>query len=75
VAGVSGEQQRRVEAALEALADDLLDRSSGPPPTRTAGRQRAAETGPTRPQRSSGHPATRAAAAPPAANDYPDPDE
>jgi DNA-binding MarR family transcriptional regulator len=74
VAGVSGEQQRRVEAALEVLAD-LLDRSPGPPPTRPAGRPQAAETGPARPQRSSGHPATRAAVAPPAANDYPDPDE
>jgi DNA-binding MarR family transcriptional regulator len=73
VAGVSGEQQRRVEAALEVLAD-LLDRSPGPP-TRPAGRPRAAETGPARPQRSSGHPATRAAVAPPAANDYLDPDE
>jgi DNA-binding MarR family transcriptional regulator len=51
VAGVSGEQQRRVEAALEVLAD-LLGRSSGPPPTRPAGRPRAAETGPARPQRS-----------------------
>jgi DNA-binding MarR family transcriptional regulator len=74
VTGASGEQQRRVEAALEVLAD-LLDRSPGPPLTRPAGRPRAAETGPARPQRSSGHPATRAAVAPPAANDYPDPDE
>jgi len=36
VAGVSGEQQRRIEAALEVLADELLDRSPGPPPSRPA---------------------------------------
>jgi DNA-binding MarR family transcriptional regulator len=74
VAGVSGEQQRRVQAALEVLADELLDRSPGPLPARPAGRPRAAEIGPARPQRSSGHPATQAAVAPPA-DDYPDPDE
>jgi DNA-binding MarR family transcriptional regulator len=34
VAGVSGEQQRRIEAALEILGDELLDRSGGPPTAR-----------------------------------------
>jgi DNA-binding MarR family transcriptional regulator len=75
VAGVSGEQQRRIEEVLEVLADELLDRSPRPPPARPAGRRRAQKPGPTRPQRSSGQPATRAAVAPPAPNDYPDPDE
>jgi DNA-binding MarR family transcriptional regulator len=34
MAGVSGEQQRRIEAALEILGDELLDRSPGPPTAR-----------------------------------------
>jgi hypothetical protein len=75
VAGVSGEQQRRIEEVLEVLADELLDRLPRPPPARPIGRRRAQKPGPTRPQRSSGHPATRAAVAPPAPDDYPDPDE
>jgi hypothetical protein len=37
VAGVSGEQQRRIEAALEVLGDQLLDRSPGPPSAKPAG--------------------------------------
>jgi DNA-binding MarR family transcriptional regulator len=68
VAGVSGEQQRRIEEVLEVLADELLDRSPRPP-TRPVGRRRAQKPGPTRPQRSSGHPATQAKVAPPAPND------
>jgi DNA-binding MarR family transcriptional regulator len=77
VAGVSGEQQRRIEAALEALGDELLDRSPGPPSARPAGQRRAQKSGrgPMRPQGSPGHPAIRAAVAPPAPNDDPDPDE
>jgi DNA-binding MarR family transcriptional regulator len=75
VAGVSGEQQRRIEAALEVLSDELLDRSPGPPSARPAGRSPAQKPGPAGPQRSSGHPAIRAAVAPPAPSDYPDADE
>jgi DNA-binding MarR family transcriptional regulator len=75
VAGVSSEEQRRIEEVLEVLADELLDRSPGPPPARPAGQRRAQKPGPTRPQRSSHHPATRAAVTRPAPNDYPDPDE
>lgn len=75
VAGVSGERQRRIEAALQVLADELLDRSPGPPSARPADRRRAQKPGPTRPQRSSGHQAIRAAVAPPAPSDDPDPDE
>ena len=41
VAGASGDQQRRIEAALEVLGDELLDRSPGPPSARPAGRRRA----------------------------------
>jgi hypothetical protein len=40
VAGMSGEQQRRVEAALEVLGGELLDRSPGAPAQ--AGRRHAA---------------------------------
>jgi DNA-binding MarR family transcriptional regulator len=45
VAGLSGEQQRRIEAALDVLGDELLDRSPGPPSARPAGRRPGAETG------------------------------
>ena len=77
VAGVSGEQQRRIEAALEVLGDELLDRSAGPPSARPAGQRRAQKSGrgPMGPQGSPGHPAIRTAVAPPAPNDYPDPEE
>ena len=77
VAGLSGEQQRRIEAALQALADELLDRSPGPPPARPAGRRRARKPGPgqARSQGSPGHRAIRAAVAPPAPSDDRDPDE
>ncbi len=75
--GVNGEQQRRIEAALEVLADELLDRSAGPPSASPAGRRRAQKPGqgPMRPQGSPGHPAIPAAAAAPAPDDDPDPDE
>jgi DNA-binding MarR family transcriptional regulator len=46
VAGVSGEQQRRIEAALEVLGGELLDRSPGPPPASPAGRRRTRNPGP-----------------------------
>jgi len=45
VAGVSGEQQRRIEAALEVLGDELLGRSPWPPSARPAGRRRAQKSG------------------------------
>lgn len=75
VAGVSGEQQRRIETALEVLGDELLDRSPRMPSARPAGRRRAQKPEPMRPQCSPGHTAIRAAAAPPAPSDCPDPDE
>jgi hypothetical protein len=45
MAGVSGEQQRWIEAALEVLGDELLDRAPGLPPDRPAGRRRAQKWG------------------------------
>ena len=36
VAGLSGEQQRRVEAALDVLGYELLNRSAGPAVARPA---------------------------------------
>ncbi|HYZ51919.1 MAG TPA: MarR family winged helix-turn-helix transcriptional regulator [Streptosporangiaceae bacterium] len=77
VAGVSGEQQRRIEAALAVLGDELLDRSPGPPSATPTGRRRAQKSNrePIHPQGFASHPAIRVAVAPPALNDYPDPDE
>ena len=73
VAGVSGEQQRRIEAALEVLADELLDRSPGPPsrpaPGAAAGPQADAPAGLPTP---SGNPG---GSGPPAPADDPDPDD
>lgn len=73
-AGMSGERLRRIEAALDVLADELLDRSpgtparaSGPtgaPETRGAGTQ-GTKTGPEQLRSSPGHPAIQAVAAPP----------
>jgi DNA-binding MarR family transcriptional regulator len=48
VAGVSGDQQRRIEAALAVLRDELLDRSPRPPSARPAGRRRAEGLPPSR---------------------------
>lgn len=76
VAGVSGEQQRRIEAALEVLGDQLLDHPPGPPSARSAGWAPDAETGlgadaPTGLPKPSGNPG---GSGPPAPNDHPDPD-
>jgi len=77
VAGVNREHQRRIEAALEVLADELLGCSPGPPPARPAGRRRSQKPGrvPMRPQGSLGHRALGAAQAPPAPDDDPHPSE
>jgi len=77
VAGVSGEQQRRIEAALQILGDELLDRSPGPPSARHAARRQAQKSGrgadaPAEFPRLSGNPA---AVAPPRRSDDPDPDD
>ena len=45
VAGVSGEQQQRIEAALEVLRDGLLGRSPGPSSARPAGGHPAGKSG------------------------------
>ena len=45
MAGVSGDQQRRIETALDLLGDELLDRSPGPPSAKPAGRRRAQKSG------------------------------
>jgi DNA-binding MarR family transcriptional regulator len=76
VAGVNREQQRRIEAALEVLADELLGCSPAPP-ARPAGRRRSQKPGrvPMRPQGSLGHRALGAAQAPPAPDDDPHPSE
>lgn len=49
---MSDEQQHRIEAALEVLGDELLDRAPGLPSDRPAGRRRAQKSGrgPMRPQ-------------------------
>ena len=70
LAGVSGEQQRRIEAALQVLADELLDRSPGPPPARPAPGAQARPTRPQGPPEPSGNPA---GSGPPAPADDPDP--
>ena len=44
MAGVSGDQQRRIETALDLLGDELLDRSPGPPSAKPAGRRGAQES-------------------------------
>ena len=77
MAGVSGEQQRRIEAALQVLADELLGRSPGPPSAMPAGLRRAQKSGlgagvPAEFPRPSGNPA---AVTPPARSDDPDPDD
>jgi DNA-binding MarR family transcriptional regulator len=71
VTGVSDEQLRRIEAALENLGDQLLDRSAGPSP---AG-HRAQESAPAGAQPSPRRPAIQSAVAAPTANDDADPDE
>jgi DNA-binding MarR family transcriptional regulator len=45
MAGVSGDQQCRIETALDLLGDELLDRSPGPPSAKPAGRRGAQESG------------------------------
>jgi hypothetical protein len=45
MAGVSGDQQRRIETALDLLGEELLDRSPGPPSAKPAGRRGAQESG------------------------------
>jgi DNA-binding MarR family transcriptional regulator len=77
-AGMSGERLRRIEAALDVLADELLDRSPGAPARAASlrGPQKhgvlehgAQEPGPEHPRSSPGHPAIPAAAAPPEQHD------
>jgi DNA-binding MarR family transcriptional regulator len=74
VAGVSDEQLRGIEVALEFLGVELLDRPGGSPSAGAVGQGAVQKSASTRPQRTPGR-TIQAAVAAPAPNDYPDPDE
>jgi DNA-binding MarR family transcriptional regulator len=76
VSGMSGGRQRRIEAALDVLAEELLDRSPGPPPAGPTGqhgsqkhgsqKHGAGKPGTARPRTSSADQAIESVAVPPA---------